>query len=122
HDVVAQAPPFAEGVLGDDARPEKLAGENELGVPLLVLEPDEVYLGAARRGEIDAAVPDVRKLMAVALLVLGQVEVEAAHGELGPRSRRNGVAVDAVFGGPIRPARDLVVDLQAAALVVVPSA
>jgi HEAT repeat protein len=122
HDVIAQAATFAKRVPRHDARAEELAGEDDLGVALLVLERDDVHLGAARRGEIDAAVPDVRKLMAVALLVLGQIEVVSTHRELRAGARGHRVAVGAVLGGAIGAARDLVVRAELAALVVVRAA
>src|SRR5262245_14991819 len=116
-DVVAKAAALAKAVLGDHARAEQLSDEEQRGVALLMLQRDGVYLRSPRRREVDATVPDVRELAAVALLALGQVEIVAAHRQLG--SRRNRVPVRFVLDRPVRTARDLLVRLKASALVVV---
>jgi hypothetical protein len=66
-------------------------------------------------------VSDVGELSAAALLVVGQVEVVTAHGELAAGSDGHGVAVNAVLGGPVGAARNLLVRAKPPALVVVPS-
>jgi hypothetical protein len=118
-DVVPKPASLAERVLGDDARAEELSDEDHLGVPLLMFEGDDLDLGPAWSGKIDASVPDMRELAPSALFALGQVEIVTAHRELHALRNGNRIAVRLVFGGAIRAAGNLIVGAEVPLLVVV---
>lgn len=116
--VIAQPSPFSQRVARDHGIAEELAHEENLRVSLLVLELHQLHRCTARCSEIEPAVPDVGELATTTLVRFRQIEVVAAHGEI---ALRNGdrITIGVVGGRTIGPSRDLVVRLDAAALVVV---
>jgi predicted SPOUT superfamily RNA methylase MTH1 len=96
---------------------EELSDEKDLRKTLLMLQLDQLHWGVARCGEIESAMTDVGQFTTAALIGVGQIEVVTAHGEV---SLRNGdrVTVRIVRRSTIGAARNLVVRLDAPALVV----
>ncbi len=119
-DVVAELPPFAERVARDHGRSEQRAREEDVGVSLLVLEVHEEDGFAFALRDVDAAVADVAQVRAVALAILGHVEIVAADDVVTARHAGwDRVTVCVVVGGTIGAPWNLIVDDPSAGFVVV---